>query len=225
MVGNTVCNGPQDNVWYNLYCCATKCFIEVSHVTETEDPRLTATRSLALDAALNVLQKKGILAVTHAAISEKTGISRSTLYRHWPKLEILRNAVFLRAASSPKHTPRTNGPLRTDLIWMLGSLMTALNETPWGDVAPQVVALAATDDDARGLINTWMKDRSASVEAIFVAAEARGELRENAPVRQMVEMAIAVPYFRKLFAGLPLDREWLDTHVDLICRLATDKAY
>lgn len=191
-------------------------------MTETEDPRLIATRSLALDAALYVLQEKGVLAVTHASISEKTGISRSTLYRHWPKLEALRNEAFLRAASSPKHAPRTNGPLRADLTWILGNLMTALNETPWGQVAPQVIALAATDDDARSLINNWMKDRSASVEAVFAAARARGEVAENAPVQQMIEMLIAVPYYRRFIAGFALDHEWLDRHVDLICRLATD---
>ncbi len=190
-------------------------------MTDTDDPRLIATRTLALDAALKILQEQGVLAVTHAAISERTGISRSTLYRHWPKLEALRIAAFIRAASAPAYAPRTNGPLRADLSWILGNLMTALNETPWGQVAPQVIAAAATDDQARSLINNWIKDRSADVEAVFDAARARGELCETASVPQMIEMVIAVPYFRKLVAGMPLDHEWLDRHVDLICRLAT----
>ncbi len=194
-------------------------------MNKTEDPRLAATRTLALDAALSILQDDGVLAVTHASISSKTGISRSTLYRHWPKLESLRNDAFLRAATSPVFTPKTNRPLRADLAWMLGNLLTALNETPWGQVAPQVIAVAATDKQARTVIDDFMKDRIVSVEAVFTAAEQRGELRESAPVRQLVEMAIAVPYFRKLVAGLPLDHEWLDAHVDLICRLATEPRY
>ena len=100
--------------------------------------------------------------------------------------------------------------------------MTALNDTPWGKIAPQVIALAATDEQTRDLMNKWIEDRSKDVESVLVAAEARGELRENAPIQQMVEMAIAVPYFRKLVAGLKLDQEWLDAHVDLICSLATE---
>ena len=191
-------------------------------MNKTEDPRLAATRSFALDAALKILQEDGVLAVTHASISAKTGISRSTLYRHWPKLQSLRNDAFLRAATSPVFTQKTNGPLRADLAWMLGNLLTALNETPWGHVAPQVIAVAATDQQARNVIDDFMQDRIVSVDAVFTAAKERGELRENAPVRQLVEMAIAVPYFRKLIAGLPLDHEWLDAHVDLICRLATE---
>lgn len=114
----------------------------------------------------------------------------------------------------------THGPLRTDLAWMLGKLMTALNETPWGQVAPQVIAAAAIDAQARAVIEDFMKDRIASLEDVFAAARERGELRKDAPVRQLIEMAVAVPYFRKLIAGLPLDQEWLDAHIDLICSQA-----
>lgn len=186
----------------------------------TQDPRLDATRSHALDAALILLQKEGALAVTHGAISTQTGISRSTLYRHWPKLEGLRNAAFARAASGPENEPRTDGPLRTDLLWMIGKLVTALNETPWGKIAPQVIAAAATDEQSRELLERWIKDRKADVESVFAAALARSELSESAPVEQLVEMAIAIPYFRKLVAGLPLSPEWLDGHVSMICNLA-----
>ncbi len=185
------------------------------------DPRLDATRTHALDAALTLLQEEGALAVTHAAISTRTGISRSTLYRHWPKLDALRNAAFGRAASGPKDEPRTDGPLKADLTWMIGRLVTALNETPWGKIAPQVIAAAATDQQSRDLMNKWITDRKCDVESVFIAAHARGELSEGTPVEQLVEMAIAIPYFRKLVAGLPLTPEWLEDHIGMICCMAT----
>ena len=123
---------------------------------KAQDPRLDATRTQALDAALTLLQKEGALAVTHAAISAHTGISRSTLYRHWPKLDALRNAAFGRAATGPKDEHPTDGPLKADLTWMIGRLVTALNETPWGKIAPQVIAAAATDKQSRDL-KSWPK--------------------------------------------------------------------
>jgi len=110
--------------------------------------------------------------------------------------------------------------LRADLSWLLGILMAALNETPWGQIAPQVISAAATDQEARAVIDDFMTERIAGVEAVFAAAEARGEIMPNAPTRQIVEMAIAVAYFRKLIAGLPLNHEWLDSYVDMICSLA-----
>jgi AcrR family transcriptional regulator len=192
-------------------------------MAETTDPRLIATRAQALDAALGILQVDGVLAVTHGSVGKATGISRSTLYRHWPKLEDIRNAAFARAATGPKYQPRTNGPLKIDLIWIIGNLMTALNDTPWGKIAPQVVAMAATEEQTRSLMSKWIEDRSGGVVAVFDAAKERGELREDAPVQQLVEMAIAIPYFRKLVSGQPLDHEWLDTHIDMVCSLAIEQ--
>lgn len=189
-------------------------------MTQPEDPRLTATREHALDSALKILLEDGVLAVTHGSVSKATGISRSTLYRHWPEIAQLRNNAFKRAAIPPNITSQTDGPLRADLTWTIGALVSALNETPWGHIAPQVIAAAATEEEVRNVINELMQERIVWVESIFAAAEARGEVQLDAPVRGLVEMAIAVPYFRKLIAGLPLNDEWLDSHVDMICRLA-----
>lgn len=186
------------------------------------DPRLDATRSEALDAALQLLLEKGVLAVTHSAINRETGISRSTLYRHWAKLEDLRYAVFAHAATSPDWQPQTTGPLKTDLLWIIGHLVKALNETTWGEVAPHLIATAANEEQTRNLLRRWIEDRSGNVEEVFGLAMARGELRKDAPVSQLVEMSIAIPYFRKLIEGLPLDHKWLNDHVDMICSLAMD---
>ena len=158
--------------------------------------------------------------MTHASVSVKIGISRSTLYRHWPDVSEMRNDLFKRATTPPKMAPPTDGPLRTDLIWRLGILVNALNEMPWGHIAPQVISAAATDDGARDVITQFMKERRATVRAVFATADARGELAPAAAVEYLIQMAILVPYFRKLIAGLPIDHDWLDTHVDHICRLA-----
>lgn len=133
------------------------------------------------------------------------------------------NETFKRAAKPPEIEPiPPGGPLRADLIWTLNALMVALNETPWGQIAPQIIAAAATDREARSVINELMKERIAGVELIFKAAEGRGELPPGTPVRHIVETAIAVPYFRKLIVGAPLDQQWLESHVDMICRMTQE---
>lgn len=184
------------------------------------DPRLEATRTHALEAALRLLQDGGLLAVTHGSVGKATGISRSTLYRHWPKVEDLRNAAIAQAATSPDKEPRTNGPLEADLRWIIGTLMKALNDTPWGKIAPQVIAAAATDDENRALLAKWVQDRRGDVAKIFHEANSRGEIADDVPVTQLAEMSISVPYFRKFIAGLPLDDAWLEAHIKTICDTA-----
>lgn len=184
------------------------------------DPRISATRGLALSTALDMLKKEGVLAITYVSLSKTTGISRSTLYRHWPTIEQLRNDTFKLAATPPEIAPRTNGPLRKDLLWLLGILMSALNNTSWSNVVPQIIASAATDKETKTVINTFMKERRSDVRNVFIAAEKRGELMPDAPIEDLVIMAIAVPYFRKYIAGLPLNPEWLESHVDTLCSMA-----
>ncbi|RLK07855.1 hypothetical protein CLV75_1518 [Ruegeria conchae] len=37
---------------------------------------------------------------------------------------------------------------------------------------------------------------------------------------QLIELAVAAPYFRKLIRHEALDEDWLDQHVDLLCSIA-----
>ena len=189
------------------------------------DPRLDATQTRALEAALNLLETEGVLAVTHGAIFQKTGISRSTLYRHWPKLDDLRNAAFARATSGGKSFEPTNGPLRADLQWILGTLISALNQTPWGKIAPQVIGTAAVDRETSALLHEWVQERRGRIRRVLELAVERGEIRESAPIEELIDIAISVPYFRKCMSGMPIDQAWLDGHIDLLWKLARADRY
>ncbi len=185
-----------------------------------EDPRITQTREKALAASQEILLENGVLALTHGAVSNATGISRSTLYRHWTDVKALRDATFRRIATPQNIAPKTDGPLRADLLWLLGILVDALNETPWGSVAPQVIAASTSDDEAKQVITGFMTDRFSFVNAVFQAAVERGEIGSSAPINQLIEVAVSGPYFRKLVLHEPLTKSWLEQHVDLICRMA-----
>ena len=189
-------------------------------MTAKEDPRLAVTRARALEAALDQLQEQGVLAVTHASVGARSGISRSTLYRHWATLDELLDSTFRHAITAQVIPPQTNGPLRTDLYWLLRPLRTALTETRWGKIAPQVIAAASSDDRAKRLINAFVLARYKVVEGVFEAASSRGELSETANIESIIELTVAAPYFRMLIAKQPLDDEWLDSHVEQILRLA-----
>ena len=175
-----------------------------------------------MKAALELLQTKGVLAVTHGAIGRETGISRSTLYRHWPKLDDLRNAAFARATQGGTSPPPTDGPLEADLVWIVGTLASALNETPWGKIAPQVIGTAAVDDQARVLLQDWINERRGRIVSAFERAIARGEIPKGAPIGYCADIAISVPYFRKCMSGAPLDQAWLGEHVKNICGIASN---
>ena len=72
--------------------------------------RSSATRNRAIDAAHSILEQEDVLSVTHASVSVKIGISRSTLFRHWPDVSEMRNDLFKRATTPPKMAPATTSP-------------------------------------------------------------------------------------------------------------------
>lgn len=47
------------------------------------DPRIARSRARVLDAARELLVELGLTGVTVDAISERSGVAKSTLYRHW----------------------------------------------------------------------------------------------------------------------------------------------
>jgi AcrR family transcriptional regulator len=78
------------------------------------DPRVERTRQVALDSAKRLLREEGWDALTHVRLAAASGISRMTLYRHWPtRLDLLRDTLFMWAADY-RH-PNLTGDLRVDL--------------------------------------------------------------------------------------------------------------
>ena len=55
--------------------------------------------------------------------------------------------------------------------------------------------------------------------AILEAAAARGDLPEDIDVEQMAEDLVSPIFFRGLIRRIPLDRKWLENHVDRLLNL------
>src|SRR5690349_7150425 len=95
----------------------------------TPDKRVERSRSAVLAETYRQLSQGGISGVSIDAISRQSGVSKTTIYRHWPS----RSALLLDACASfgtPAAIPDT-GSLRGDLLALLKSLADALDGTTW----------------------------------------------------------------------------------------------
>ena len=78
---------------------------EPDHRRPSVDPRVTQTRQLVLSAAQTLLIEEGQESVTPTRLAELTGISRSTIYRHWDDpIDIVFEATAV-DTSQPPFTP------------------------------------------------------------------------------------------------------------------------
>src|ERR1700752_1057406 len=49
-----------------------------------QDPRVVRTRAAARETTIELISEGGPEAVTFQAVAKRAGMSRATLYRHWP---------------------------------------------------------------------------------------------------------------------------------------------
>lgn len=78
------------------------------------DPRIERSRALILDAATRLLTEGGPMAVTIEAVTARSGVARSTLYRHFTTSTEVLAAAFER--SLPAQPPPRGGTQRERLL-------------------------------------------------------------------------------------------------------------
>ena len=78
------------------------------------DPRPAATRRRVIEATLELIAEVGFEGTSIEAISERCGVSRSTIYRHWPDPSVLYLEAF-DPPSADTAPPVPTGDFATDL--------------------------------------------------------------------------------------------------------------
>jgi AcrR family transcriptional regulator len=83
-------------------------------------PRSVRAHDAVLDAALRLFADRGIDATSMDAIAEASGVSKATIYKHWPDKDALCVEVMARLLGRDTVPPDfDSGDLRTDLIAVL----------------------------------------------------------------------------------------------------------
>jgi AcrR family transcriptional regulator len=84
-------------------------------------PRSAQAHGQVIDAALKLFAAQGIEATSMDAIAEVSGVSKATIYKHWPDKEALclEAMTQLHGSDQPRPVP-DSGDSRADLIAVLG---------------------------------------------------------------------------------------------------------
>ena len=84
------------------------------------DPRIERTRQVVLDAVLALVAESGYGAVTIEAVAARSGVAKSTIYRHWPGRAELVNDAF-RTLQPPVYECQ-GGDVRSRVVQLLEEL-------------------------------------------------------------------------------------------------------
>lgn len=125
-----------------------------------------------LNAALDLLLAEGAGALTAQRLHRVTGVSRTTVYRHWPTPDAVLAALI---AVAPVAVPPGSGDLADDLHAAVDQLCNRLRDKP---VAAFLRALVAAGvDDLR---HQYVEDLVAPLHAALRAAQVPRTERDDA---------------------------------------------
>ena len=149
---------------------------------EPEDPRINRTRAAVYRCGLDLLFESGTDGITHATLAAATGMSRTTLYKHWPtRVELL---IDICNQIEPGHGAEPTGDTRADLVTMVNDVAASLGEPHVRRAFSALLAQAQSDPEALEVSNALSGDGLASLAAILDAAVVAGQLPANIDSQQ-----------------------------------------
>jgi AcrR family transcriptional regulator len=178
------------------------------------DPRVTRTHHLVLDAASDLLAEEGFGGFTVDGVAARSGVAKTTIYRHWPTRFDLLCATMACYDECPA-TPDT-GSLRTDVVVLLKQLAVELTEAPWSKSMPGMLEGAERDPDLAAHHLAIFDAHAAALREVLARAQTRGDLRADADL-EVAFAALAGPlFFRRLVLRQPTTSRQVDELIDQV---------
>jgi AcrR family transcriptional regulator len=180
------------------------------------DPRAVRSREAALTAARELLVEQGWPGVTHVAVAERSGVGRTTLYRHWPDTpSLIRDALAHHIAVA--HTDPT-GDLRADLRRELEASRAMLHEPATDRAIRVVIERSAVDAEYAGMKDALFAAGTRVLREIVDAGRARGDLPAGLATDLAVDQLFGPLFFRRLVANQPVPDGYVPAVVDAFLR-------
>jgi AcrR family transcriptional regulator len=178
------------------------------------DPRVERSRAAVLDAAVELLLAGGVPALTVEAVVERSGVARSTIYRHWATRRDLLVAAFERLMPVVAE-PDVQGPLRERLRTLLEARVANLRAATWAAAIPTLLEATSRDPELAGVRERLREQHRGPVRATLERAIEHGELPVDTDIDEAVSQLAGPIVFRQLISGEPIDAQFARRVVEL----------
>jgi AcrR family transcriptional regulator len=121
------------------------------------NPRVERTRANVLAVARELLLERGPIDLTFSVLSQRSGVTRQTLYRHWATRAALLADLVLAGPDVGYPEPGSNP--RAVIVEFLTSLRAGMNDPPTAAAVLAIAAQAARDPDSAAALKSIIDDR------------------------------------------------------------------
>lgn len=162
------------------------------------DGRIHRSRAAVLDATVALLFERGYAGTSVDEIARRSGVAKTTIYRHWPaRTDLLREACS--TIGTPLSPPNT-GSLKGDLTALLRELAALLRTARWTSVLPSIIDAAERDPAIADMYASLQDGYAAVLRAVLSRAIDRRELPHDTDVSLLVALLTGPLFYRRWFS-------------------------
>lgn len=178
----------------------------------SEDRRISRTREVVLGAAFELLVTEGHQAVTPLAISEKTGVARTTVYRHWPQQsDLLFDCMSFR---TPALEVYDSGDIRADLVLQLTYLRDMLERSPIAPILATLMERTERDPEFAEMHAEYERKGTDRLVQVLKGAVGRGDLRADIDLATASATLGGPLFYLRFNARVPISDVFIEETVD-----------
>jgi len=182
-------------------------------VLHPQTPRSQRVHDSALRATRELLAEGGLAAASTDAISRRSGVSKATLYKHWPSRIAIAAEAFgsdMAEAVPLPDTGTTAGDLREHL-----RRVSAFYASPEGRVYRELMAACVRDAGGAAYFRAWfLARRRRAVAQLWQRGVERGDVSADVDVDTATDLLFGPLVFRLMTGHLPLTAEGADAIAD-----------
>ena len=177
-------------------------------------PRSERARTAILIATNELLDSRGLAALSVDVIATRAGVSKATIYRWWPTKAAVVMDAFL-AHTSPRMPFPDTGSTREDLRRQIKSVIQLFNQAGTGRSLVALIAESQHDPVlAQAFRERFIAARREAAREVLVRGRERGELRPDLDVDIAIDALYGPLYYRLLVSGDPLRQRYPDQLLD-----------
>jgi AcrR family transcriptional regulator len=172
-------------------------------------------RRAVLDATAALMAEGGLAATTIDAIRDRSGVSKTTIYKHWPNRLCVAVDAFAERLAADASLPDT-GTARGDFREQVRRV-SAFYASPVGSVFAQLLASAMQDPVAAGWLRArFLDSRQHGIRELWDRAASRGEVRADVDPGLAMDLVFGPVMWRLVSGRRPLTEDEADVLVDAV---------
>ena len=182
------------------------------------DVRVRHSKEVVMATTYELLSEEGLAGVTVDAVARRSGVAKTTIYRHWPS----REALLLDACAQmgPHFDIPDAGSFPNDLRALAQRVVEQLLSGPYAAILLSLMDAAERNPDLAALLAAAQSKLVEVVRTILARARVRGELRRLPEASDLAALIVGPLLYRRLFSHEPLSEGFFRLVIDNVVRTA-----